>query len=167
MLTCHRNRPYQFQKCLLTYVTETDHNSSRFVVDIFHRNRPYYCQKFVLTYATEADHKVSRSAWGRMPQKQTKTVPEVYADIPQKQTKQFHKCMLTYITETEHKSPRTSLWDQVVSVVALHINLSLEYHNIYKLVWHLLHLKNTTSAASYQKVNCLINTCKFTQTQYS
>jgi ABC-type cobalamin transport system ATPase subunit len=50
---------------------------------------------------------------------ETKTVPEVYADIPQKQTNQFQKCMLTYTTETEHKSPRTSSWDQVASVVAI------------------------------------------------
>jgi hypothetical protein len=46
-----------------------------------YRNIPYYLQKCVLTYATKAERKVYRSAWGHMPQKQTKTFPEAYADI--------------------------------------------------------------------------------------
>jgi hypothetical protein len=173
MLTCHSNKPY---------------NSSKFVFDICHRNRPYYCQNFVLTYATEADHEVSRSTWGHMPQKHTKTVPEVYADIPQKETNLFQKCMLTYHRKRPTCS-RNVCWhiterDQPVSEVYVDIhhrnrawepqNFSvgpscqccchctstylvnvISFTNLHDI---LLHFIPTTSAASYQKVNCFINT---------
>lgn len=153
MLTCHRNRWYQFQKCMLTYAIERDHKSSR---NIFwympNRNRPYYFQKCVLTYATETDHIIVRTLCWHMPQKQTIRFPEVHGDIRHRnRPKQFQKCMLTYHRKrptcfrsvcwhTPQKqsirAPELLCGTKLPMLLPLHINLFLECHIIYKLLWH-------------------------------
>lgn len=74
--TCHRNRPYYFQKCVLTYATEADLKVSRSAWDICHRNRPKQFQKCMLTYHTNRPTSF-RSLCRHTPQKQSVRAPEL------------------------------------------------------------------------------------------
>jgi hypothetical protein len=175
MLTYATETDCNISRSVCWHATETDHTSFRSVCWHMPQKQTIIAPELCLISATETDHIIVRSVCWRMSQKQTVRFPEVHEDICHRhRPKQFQKCMLTYhkIRPTSFSSvcwhtpqkqsiraPEILCGTKLPMLLPLHINLSLEHHIIYKLVWYLLYLTHNTSAVSYQKVNCLINTC--------